>query len=671
VCVDADVKSVYLTPRNLKIELRMSRLKGIGAAGLQILKNKKPAFLTKHSHMSRQLLADATVVIVTVCFLVGGSVASTAIPVPPKKPDVIMAALTQVPSSRLTTPEMEVGPYKSPYAGEEMDLYRDIFRYQAAGKMDETQRMISAVKDDSLMGHVLAQRYLSPSYKSNFDELKNWLDKYADLPQADRIRKLANARAPKDFKGKLKDVSYTPGKIEALEDRQMLAKAYTPKIKRSSTQNSEAASMISTIKKQIQIYEPTAALRTLTESRASAYLDDVEKDRLKAIVASGYFYANNLEKAASLSEQAMHRSRSLAPMAGWINGLVHYRQGNYGRAASSFEMAAHSPYATGTLIAASSFWSARSYEKAGSKRKAASLLERASSYPRTFYGLLATQSLNKDADLNWDAPNLTKSKEKEILATPAGQRAEKLIAAGEVGLAEEEIRALYIRGNHERKKDLMAYAHSRKMPSLTMKLAYAMRATDEETIDSALYPAMPWQPANGYRIDRALLHAIARQESHFNALAENKGSGATGLMQLMPTTATYIAGHNEYDGSQGKVLLKTPEVSLALGQKYVEHLLNSSLVGQDLLSLAIAYNAGPGRLQKWKAERPDINDPLLFIESIPYAETRTYVERVMSNYWIYRMRFDQSTESMKAVAQGNWARYASQDKGAVKFAEAR
>ncbi|HPF77678.1 MAG TPA: lytic transglycosylase domain-containing protein, partial [Alphaproteobacteria bacterium] len=84
-------------------------------------------------------------------------------------------------------------------------------------------------------------------------------------------------------------------------------------------------------------------------------------------------------------------------------------------------------------------------------------------------------------------------------------------------------------------------------------------------------------------------------------------------------------------------------------------------VGQDLLSLAIAYNAGPGNLAKWKEERAHIEDPLLFIETIPFNETRAFVERVLSNYWIYRIRLDQKTPSLDAVAKGQWARYAAQD----------
>ena len=99
--------------------------------------------------------------------------------------------------------------------------------------------------------------------------------------------------------------------------------------------------------------------------------------------------------------------------------------------------------------------------------------------------------------------------------------------------------------------------------------------------------------------------------------------------------------------------------------------MNNNLVGQDLLSLAMAYNAGPGTLAKWKAEREGMDDPLLFIETIPFHETRNYVEHVMANYWMYRMRYDQSNDSMVALANGKWARYASQDSGAAKFADAR
>jgi len=651
----------------------MSRLKGFAAAGLFILKTK-PATLAKYGRVFSLLLVGPLVLVVGVNSLVGQSGASY--PLPPHKPD--MASLIQKHNTIVQVAYntaarsdalMDVEAYRSPFAGQQMDLYRDIFRLQAAGSIEDADIVIARLTDKSLMGHVLAQRYLMTSYKAGFDELKNWLEKYADHPQADRIAKLANARTPKGYKGRLTKASYTASHIEELEEPGMGAKHYEPKIKRSAAEQSQAKDMIRTVRRQIQQYEPSSALSLLNESKAAASLDNVEKDRIKAMIAAGYFYAGKTAEAEKLSAEAL-RSKGYAPMAGWVHGLSKWRTGQYAHAATSFEIAADSPYATGWMVAASSYWAARSHEKAGHNRRMNKWLEKAADYPRTFYGLLALQSLGRNAAFNWDAPELTGGDERDILNTEAGGRAEKLLAAGEVTLAEAEIKALYVRGDSDRKNALLAYAYERQLPSLTLKLAHAV-STEKESHDAALYPSMPWSPNQGFRIDRALLHAIVRQESRFNASAENKGSGATGLMQLMPRTAGHVAGKNIFMDASGRALLKSPEVSLDLGQEYVEELLNNRLVGQDLLSLAIAYNAGPGRLAKWKSERPDINDPLLFIESIPYAETRTYVERVLANYWIYRMKFDQPNDSLVALTEGKWARYAAYDKGAVKFADAR
>lgn len=658
----------------------MSRLKGFAAAGLQLLNTIKPASPTKSGHLSCLLLAGPLTLLVSAYSLVG--VSGSSVPVPPHKPDV--AALIQknpVIQVNYTVPKVrpavsvpapkakeEDGVYKSSFNGPQMDLYRDIFRLQAAGSIKDADTLIARLNDKSLMGHVLAQRYLHESYKAGFAELSDWLKNYADHPQASRIARLANGRVPSGHNGKLTKASYAASSIEELTEHGMEAKIYDPDVKRTGAQNSSAQSMISAVRRHIQQSQPSAALRLFNESGATAYLDSVEKDRIRAMIASGYIYAGKVDEAEKLSGQALNGSHGKAPLAGWVHGLAKWQQRSYAQAAQSFEIAAASPYATGWMVAASSYWAARSHEKAGNGRREAQWLKRAADYPKTFYGLLAGAALGKSSDLNWDAPRLSGSQEREILGTVAGQRAEKLLAAGEVTLAEAEIQALYVKGNGDRKKALLAYAYDRKLPSLTMKLAHAVKGKD--SYDSALYPSMPWSPNQGFRIDRALIHAIIRQESRFNASAENKSSGATGLMQLMPNTANYVADTDIFADREGKNLLKTPEVSLDIGQKYVEDLLNNSLVGQDLLSLAIAYNAGPGTLSKWKSERPNMDDPLLFIETIPYAETRTYVERVLANYWIYRMRFDQSNESMIALADSKWPRYAALDKGAVKFAAA-
>jgi len=649
----------------------MSRLKGWVAAG-QLLLQTKPATLARYGRVCSLLLVGPLVLFATLASMAGPM--GSSIPVPPRKPDQagFARASNQMVSAAYhpSTRSLQEKSYRSPFSGPQMDLYRDIFRHQAAGSLDEADALIAKLKDKSLMGHVLAQRYLQTSYKVKFSELKDWMANYADHPQAGRIAKLANARRPSGEKAAVTKVSYQAPAIEELVEHGMAAKAYKPKVERSSDQNNEAKGLINAIRTSIQKYEPSAALNLLNESKASNYLDNVEKDRVRAMTAAGYLYAGKTDEALKLSAAALKRSKDGAPMAGWINGLAHWRLGQYKQSIHAFETAAESPYATGWMVSAASYWAARGHEKAGHKRRMNHWLEKSAEYPKTFYGLLANAALGRETYMNWDAPSLSGGDERDILDAPAGMRAEKLLAAGEVTLAEAEIRALYVTGDDDRKQALMAYAYDRGLPSLTMKLAHAV-STHEDSHDAALYPAMPWTPNKGFRIDRALIHAIARQESRFNAAAENKGSGATGLMQIMPRTAMHVSGEDIFLERDGKVLLKHPEVSLDLGQKYVEELLNSSLIGQDLLSLAIAYNAGPGRLAKWKSERADITDPLLFVETIPYAETRTYAVRVLANYWIYRMKFDQPNDSLIALADGKWARYAAHDKGAVKFADAR
>jgi len=96
---------------------------------------------------------------------------------------------------------------------------------------------------------------------------------------------------------------------------------------------------------------------------------------------------------------------------------------------------------------------------------------------------------------------------------------------------------------------------------------------------------------------------------------------------------------------------------MALGQDYVKHLLANDLVEGNLIFMLTAYNAGPGRLQEWKKSIEYKNDPLLFIESIPYPETRNYVMQVMTNYWIYSELTGSTTKSAKAILSGSWPSY--------------
>jgi soluble lytic murein transglycosylase-like protein len=98
-------------------------------------------------------------------------------------------------------------------------------------------------------------------------------------------------------------------------------------------------------------------------------------------------------------------------------------------------------------------------------------------------------------------------------------------------------------------------------------------------------------------------------------------------------------------------------------------LLGNASVQGDLFRLVAAWNGGPGNLSKWWRKDRHKGDPMLFIESIPLRETRIFIERVIANYWIYRMRFGLSTPTLDAVAAGEWPRYPHFEAPTIELAQ--
>jgi soluble lytic murein transglycosylase-like protein len=163
-----------------------------------------------------------------------------------------------------------------------------------------------------------------------------------------------------------------------------------------------------------------------------------------------------------------------------------------------------------------------------------------------------------------------------------------------------------------------------------------------------------------------LIFAFMRQESSFDPLAKSP-DGARGLMQLMPRTAAALDRNREFKGRQ-RAELYDPTLNMSLGQRYLSQLLRSKRVGNDVLRLAAAYNAGPGNLGRWERRMDYGHDPLMFIETLPTLETRLFVERVLTNLWIYRQRFGQATPTLHALASGRWPAYRALDRRAQQVA---
>jgi soluble lytic murein transglycosylase-like protein len=202
---------------------------------------------------------------------------------------------------------------------------------------------------------------------------------------------------------------------------------------------------------------------------------------------------------------------------------------------------------------------------------------------------------------------------------------------------------------------MLAVASTAGMTDLAAQLAILQQSADGRPRDFARFPLPELRPLNGFRMDPALLYALARQESNFDSGAISR-SGARGLLQIMPATAAYVTGDASLSGA-GVQRLHDPAFSLELGQRYVSYLSRHGEVGGDLIRILAAYNNGPGNLSRWLPAVRHRTDPFLFIESIPVTETRSFVQRVLTYSWIYAARLGLPAPSLDTLAAGRFPRF--------------
>ncbi len=577
--------------------------------------------------------------------------AGNVAPIPPRKPELARPAEIAQTSEAKPAPARDLRNVEYPDKAlslADAKIYKAVFAYQEQGKFTAADRQLSRLHDHRLMGHVLYQRYMHPDYKAGFAELRDWMTLYKDHPGADKIHRMANGRVPDGNKGRIEQ----PVSAEIIgphrEPTMIVGKTYVSPRKRSGEESKTIENARNDILSLSNDYKATAALDKLHQK--SKLFDTVEYDHIQAKIAASYLYSGNSKRAGELAAASLKRSGAKVPLAGWIAGLSAWESGNYKRAAAAFEIPARSEYASGWTAAASSYWAARSHMRAGNVRAVSKWLQAAMQHPRTFYGLIATRSLGRDFDFNWKVPTFTRDYYEILMNTKSGNRAIALVAAGQPQLAESEL--IRMKSESDEMRDaLLAYSGYANLPSLGMRLASLVSDEAGAYYDAALYPTGPYKPQDGYKIDPALIYAIARQELRFDPNAKS-GSGAVGLMQVLPSTAESIIEDTT---------LTNPEENIEVAQQYLETLLKDKSVKGDMVMLLVAYNAGPGNLAKWRKQWPEVNDPLLFMELMPSSETRTYVERVLANFWIYRLRECQPTPTLDALAAGKSARYTAID----------
>jgi len=331
----------------------------------------------------------------------------------------------------------------------------------------------------------------------------------------------------------------------------------------------------------------------------------------------------------------------------WLAGLGAWGRGLRAEAAEAFARVARS--SSGPAALRSAFWAARAYAAAGDRKASLDWFVRAAQAPDSLYGMLALYSLDALPTFAWSAPAPMDSEIAELGQEPAVRGALALLEAGRQDQAELLLRRAAERLSPRKNGAMLALALQRGLPSLAMHCAERDVELGGERNYAGLYPVPPWQPEGGFTVDRALVYAIVRHESHFIPEVHNP-SGATGLLQLMPQTARAVAP--EWTIRH----LAEPATNIAIGQRLILRLLTDDAIQGNLIYFAVAYAKGRGGFDRLHAPRGESGDPLFYIASLP-GDVRQFVESVLADFWIYQIRLGRPPEGLGVLAAGRWPRY--------------
>lgn len=480
--------------------------------------------------------------------------------------------------------------------------YTTAFDALRRGDLELARSSAAQAKDRILLGQVEFERLFHRDHTATYDELSGWLDQFSDLPTAPRVYELALRRRP-------------DGAVE-------------PK-------------------------RPAGVGGRTWNSVVAAGGGATEDDPFKA--ARVAMNANDLTGAVQLGEQIGDW---------WTVGLAAYRLNDFSKSFQAFERVAIDPTEDAWVRAGAGVWASKAAAQSGRQDRIQEFLRVAAQWPATFYGQIALRQLGQEPTIENMGPRAYEA--------VASVQSAAYQPAGPTGIDPAEMNA-FIQSDPQARRMLAYYEVGRRTEAQSelrqglraavgdtarrmwgglaraMGPRFGSRDADVTRIDATRFALPVLEPEGGFTIERALVYAIARKETGFEANARS-GAGAYGIMQVMPTTAAEMTGDRGFATDPSRLLV--PATNLRLGQVYINKMLSMSAFQGDLLRAVASYNAGPGpMLGAIRKLGPDA-DPLLLIETIDVPQARQYVEEVVAAYWIYQRMFGGPLNTLDAVASG-------------------
>ncbi len=569
----------------------------------------------------------------------------------------------------------------------------DIYKLQAHGTIaaaehETAQLDTGRALGQAMLGHVLADRYLSRFTKPGPDELRSWLVRWPELADAPNVRALLLQRSPKAER-----------RAKASDD---LAPDLAPSASASLTAPKAAGDVGDAddgppdLDRSAELDQSVWAaarrrggngvrrLLARTNGLSGRYRSQLLGEAGRILFAMG-----NDAAAYDLAASGVGVCRRARPLescaasaaAGFSAGLAAWRMGRVDLARPMFEAAWQARLTTTGQRAGSALWAARTALRTGDFDGQASWLARAAQENGTFYGLLARRMLQLSRAATRPGGSdrqdtLSLADVDAVAATAAGTQAFALLQVGQRARAEAELRRLWpeMQATPALQRAVMLVADRAQLYELAAQLDEVIQDAEGQNSQDQNSPGQyrrnAWfripnlRPDGGFRIDPALVFGLVRTESNFDNSSVSS-VGASGIMQLMPETANFIVDGSADGQGHGKPvsdtrlreMLADPSRNLALGQRYVVYLAGHALVNGSLVHLLASYNCGPARMAQWVGGLRDLNDPLLFMEAIPIDETRNFVSRVLTYTWQYAGRLRLPTPSLDELAVGAWPRY--------------